>query len=461
MSQKNSKLSPIPATKFYSSCSQVREKIKDIEDRSKSYHLINNSSYNLTKERMPQSLLGPTQDWAEFYRQAEALELADAKSTSINILLTFVYEQPNGHRRFIVAHPEVYWWYFNRALPERRCAYEVIPEGNPCCLYLDLEYQNDLNPRKNGPHMTQTLIEIIICYFLKHWGLSITKKNVLNLDSTTQSKFSRHLIFRIKDTAFTDNINAGRFIKSICSDIEEYIATDGVAFHDVLSYFKREDLEELFIETGKRKKLFIDTAVYSRNRHFRIYKATKWGKLSHLVRAKDCKFKPIKENRDKELEIFLESLVTYFTNKSDLHLLEFTDESGPDSIKYDRSTQFKNSSQLTRDQYQSSPYPAIDKFIMGIVKPGTIRVSKYFDDRQKIAYEIIGNRYCANVGRQHKSNNVYWIADLKNKIVYQKCHDQEDCADFKSEPIPFTDELCFMLDEDDDDIFFSIDQYYY
>ncbi|KAG8041106.1 hypothetical protein G9C98_002094 [Cotesia typhae] len=451
MSQKNSKLNPIPAMKFYGGYSQVRKKIQDIEERNKSYHLTTFG----TQERMPQSLLGPTQDWAEFYRQAEALQLADAKSTSINILLTFVYEQPNGHRKFIVAHPEVYWWYFNRTLPERRCSYEVIPEGSPCCLYLDLEFQTDLNPEHNGPRMTQTLIDILIAFFHKHWELSMTKKNVLNLDSTTKVKFSRHLIFRLKDVAFHDNINAGRFMKSICGEIEDYINTDGVPFHDVLSYFKREELEELFIDTGKRRKLFIDTSVYSRNRHFRIYKATKWGKMSHLVRAKDCKFKPITESRDKELEIFLESLVSYFPEKDNLQLLELSDDIVADLTKYD-STQFRSFTQASREQYHSSPYPAIDKFIMGIVKPGTIRVSKYFEDRQLITYEIIGNRYCANVGRQHKSNNVYWIADLKNKIAYQKCHDQEDCADFRSKPIMFPDELTFIIDEEDDDIFFSV-----
>lgn len=180
-------------------------------------------------------------------------------------------------------------------------------------------------------------------------------------------------------------------MKSICAEIEDYINTDGVPFHDVLSYFKREELEELFIDTGKRRKLFIDTSVYSRNRHFRIYKATKWGKMSHLVRAKDCKFKPITENRDKELEIFLESLVSYFPEKDNLQLLELSDDIVADLTKYD-STQFRSFTQASREQYHSSPYPAIDKFIMGIVKPGTIRVSKYFEDRQLITYEIIGNR---------------------------------------------------------------------
>lgn len=47
-------------------------------------------------------------------------------------------------------------------------------------------------------------------------------------------------------------------------------------------------------------------------------------------------------------------------------------------------------------------------------------------------YSIAGGyRYCANVGRHHKSNNVYFLADLRTNKLYQRCHDG-DCAGFES-----------------------------
>lgn len=69
---------------------------------------------------------------------------------------------------------------------------------------------------------------------------------------------------------------------------------------------------------------------------------------------------------------------------------------------------------------------------------------------------IFHYRYCANIGRPHKSNNVYWVADLKYRCVYQKCHDQDDCPNFKSKATPFPCEINFLLNDEDDDLFFDI-----
>ena len=64
-------------------------------------------------------------------------------------------------------------------------------------------------------------------------------------------------------------------------------------------------------------------------------------------------------------------------------------------------------------------------------------------------------RFCANINRQHKSNNIFWIADLAKKIVYQKCHD-EDCANFVSTPIPIPDEVRFQMDDEFDDLILNM-----
>ena len=40
-------------------------------------------------------------------------------------------------------------------------------------------------------------------------------------------------------------------------------------------------------------------------------------------------------------------------------------------------------------------------------------------------------RYCENIGRAHKNNNIYFVVDLVNKLISQKCHD-EHCIGFQS-----------------------------
>lgn len=239
--------------------------------------------------------------------------------------------------------------------------------------------------------MTQTLIEIFSAYLKKYWDFTCTEKNVLNLDSTTLKKFSRHLIFRFKDIAFKNNIHVGRLVKTICAEIEDYLMNDCSVFHDVLSYFKREDLNELYIESGKKRKLFIDTGVYTRNRHFRIYKATKWGKLSHLIVAPECKYVTLQEHKDKELGIFLESLIAYLPYKKDLILLEMNEDSTSDNVR-NFTQNWTQSQRSSGEEFKNSSIPAVDKFISKLVHPGMIRSFKYFENSNTIVYDIIGNR---------------------------------------------------------------------
>lgn len=41
-----------------------------------------------------------------------------------------------------------------------------------------------------------------------------------------------------------------------------------------------------------------------------------------------------------------------------------------------------------------------------------------------IVYQMARNRWCWNVRRAHKSNNVMFVVDLSQRVFYQKCHDQ-------------------------------------
>ena len=75
--------------------------------------------------RYPHQLFGPTDFWKQFRTQAEALSIANKCSNASDTLCTFVYQNESGYREFIVAHPEVYWWYNMKIPAEARCSYEV------------------------------------------------------------------------------------------------------------------------------------------------------------------------------------------------------------------------------------------------------------------------------------------------------------------------------------------------
>lgn len=57
-----------------------------------------------------------------------------------------------------------------------------------------------------------------------------------------------------------------------------------------------------------------------------------------------------------------------------------------------------------------SPFPELDNFVLGIIKDetavGFIRKWTYVSNSQKIMYDIGNYRFCGNIGRHHKSNNI-------------------------------------------------------
>ena len=124
----------------------------------------------------------------------------------------------------------------------------------------------------------------------------------------------------------------------------------------------------------------------------------------------------------------------------------------------------------TVEGYQHSPYLEIDTFIESVITQGGItgRIRRwiYFHQGELLVYDISHNRWCHNIKRQHKGNNIMQVvhfhipvyrcivfesievsyensqhqvifrllADIRRGVYYQKCHDP-DCKaiDYKSE----------------------------
>ncbi|KFM80780.1 Coiled-coil domain-containing protein 111-like protein, partial [Stegodyphus mimosarum] len=65
---------------------------------------------------------------------------------------------------------------------------------------------------------------------------------------------------------------------------------------------------------------------------------------------------------------------------------------------------------------------------------GFIRKWTFISKEQLLIYDIGNYRFCWNIERHHKSNNIMIIVDIQKKLYYQKCHDPECRAqNFKSE----------------------------
>ena len=91
-----------------------------------------------------------------------------------------------------------------------------------------------------------------------------------------------------------------------------------------------------------------------------------------------------------------------------------------------------------------SPFPRLDAFIasecvwsglIGSIRCWTmLRTDDADESAVTLSYSISGNRYCHRLQRQHKSNGIYVIVSVAERVYYVKCHDA-DCRSFRFGPI--------------------------
>ncbi|GBF87730.1 hypothetical protein Rsub_00441 [Raphidocelis subcapitata] len=86
-----------------------------------------------------------------------------------------------------------------------------------------------------------------------------------------------------------------------------------------------------------------------------------------------------------------------------------------------------------------SPFADVDAFIESVVTQGgaqgCVRSWVYARASGSLLLCIKGNRWCGNVGRQHRSNGVYYSVDLIGGTWHQRCYDPE-CRAYRSECMP-------------------------
>nr|XP_021506430.1 DNA-directed primase/polymerase protein [Meriones unguiculatus] len=315
------------------------------------------------------------------------------------------------------------------------------------------------------------------------YNVHCSAEDVFNLDSSTEEKFSRHLIFQLHEVAFKDNIHVGNFVRKILQPalhllakededkIPEVMSHEASCFSDVL--LKQEvseawekpgppkqcgpDLSFLVVKNSLGEKhLFVDLGVYTRNRNFRLYQSSKKGKCVPLEVAEDNRFIP-KQAKDisEENQYFLSSLVSNVRFSDTLRIL--TCDTSQTRRKWDEYFNSTGTSVEPIEGFQCSPYPEVDQFVLSLVNKhdiqGGIRRWNYFFPEELLVYDICKYRWCENIGRAHKSNNIMILVDLKNEVWYQKCHDPVCRAqNFKSNcfPLPTEVSLLFLLKDEEE-----------
>ncbi|KGL98656.1 Coiled-coil domain-containing protein 111, partial [Charadrius vociferus] len=452
------------------------ERLKKVEERASYYE--RNPLPPVYRPKLSKPFL-PSSVWKLFCRQAEAFNYVKTCKEDVRVFALEKSTQ-SGRRFYLVTTYKELWFYYTKGYKTSLMhCYEVIPEKDACKLYFDLEFYRPANPGVDGKSMVAKLIELVSQKLKEIYDVNCSAKDVLNLDSSTDEKFSRHLIFLPQKTVFKDNSHVGNFVRTIlqpairlmeskaavvipeegagndfqCS--EEAVGLDGSLTNltavegaskgwpaiapetkDMETSHQGENSEFSFLIVNDKegdKQLFVDLGVYTKNRNFRMYKSSKAGKNVILTIAEDNKFVPhCEENVSLEEAYFLSSLICNI--RACVFVL-------PDPM----------------EGYQDSPYPEIDNFVRSLVNKdgvqGGIRQWNYFSLEEILVYDISGYRWCENIGRAHKSNNIMILVDLKKEVWYQKCHDPV-CREknFKSQSFPLPPRIClpFLFNEEEE-----------
>ncbi|KFK26881.1 hypothetical protein AALP_AA8G305600 [Arabis alpina] len=398
--------------------------------------LLREIRIDLSEERKAISRKGV---WATFPRQEEAIKFEKRHD---NVRIFSYQDHFSGQRRFLVSTYEELWKRYKSMDPRHRHHYEVIQEGLPCHMYFDLEFNLKINEGKNVDEMVDILISVILEALHEKYAIEGQEDWIVELDSSTKDKFSRHLIVIIPKVAFKDNLHVGAFVGELCSRI-------------VNAKEKDERLCKLFVHkeaNDSASLLFVDTAVYSRNRCFRLALSSKAGKTSVLLPSGRFKCKDMGEQ-----DVFMTSLICNVASDCEKLLVCKMESDCMKTLCFDTEV---NNNSLVRHQkapnFQvdacpsdmstsyfggKSPFPLLDQFIESIASTGNvsgkIRCWYWFSEESLIVYSMSRNRYCERIGREHKSNHVMYIVDLRRGIYYQKCYDP-DCRDYRSpiRPVP-------------------------
>ena len=158
--------------------------------------------------------------------------------------------------------------------------YEIIAPDTPVHLFLDVEFYKQWNPGQSGHAQLQCLKRQLTAWLSRVFGVPVVPSCVVDLDSSTATKCSRHLIVRMPQRyMFRSVAHAGEVMLAFAQAMR-IAAGEGDPDAAVL-WAAQEDGPRQFI---------VDMAVYTKNRAMRMYLANKRGKQACLLPAVDCTF---------------------------------------------------------------------------------------------------------------------------------------------------------------------------
>ena len=335
----------------------------------------------------------------------------------------------SGSRKYIVTTITRFWTFYQPL--KKKNHYEIIRPDTKVKMFMDLEFYTSENPTKDGVNMTKLVIENTNRMLEEKFNYKNSLSDCLVLDSSRQSKFSIHLIF--KRVIFQDIEAVKQFVNIIMQNLSD------------------KDRESLKVSRKNKVVSFIDTSVYGTFQNFRMFLSEKLGssvplKVAHFdLSTRQQQYEEKVEDK-KEFDIFSASILTAYIEEN---LPTF-------SVSTEEAVQVqnvRNQSNIGGSAYRGgscSPFPEVETHIMNVIQPGCYIVSwKYFKSTDTYGYIVEGNRYCRILGGSHKTQRIIFIFSLKSFSIVQSCF-SDNCKSSLSDPYYLPEDLFKWLGDMED-----------
>lgn len=393
----------------------------------------------------------------------------------------------DGTRRFVVASLRGFWRRYVAVPPAARHFYEIVRERTPCRLYFDIEYLREFNPGADGEQLMRTLRFVVAARLQQCFGVLVDEEDFVDLDSSTAVKFSRHLVVRARpaEALFRDTAHMARWVQAFVSELDAARVED-------------EAVDALWLRDAHGgRHFFADLAVYTRNRAMRLFLSSKFAKAAVLrlrrpapgdKRGEDgasgdgsC-LPPVDEFEEWKRTLICDAWP----------VLDGVDGDGPEAEERarwkawtghaglptkTRLLTYEPQQKRTRSDAatatvpaharvagiaytdpngaavsagaEPSEVPSLDRYVVRVasergaatamIRSRSTTYSGAESGQQRrvrrISYFMARNRWCLNIGREHRSNNVVWHADLEALALHQTCLDSS-CRGYRSQPVP-------------------------
>lgn len=358
--------------------------------------------------------------------------------------------------------------------PGERHFYELLREGRPVQPYLDVDVDLRRFPGADGPAAVAALRRLLPASAA--WAAAGLpplegEGSVVELDSSTVNKFSRHLILRPPNAALVDTAAAGRLVRAFLAEAAA-AASAGCPAAAALFLHGGCGPDAGAAGGGGGSCCVVDAGVYTRNRAFRTALSSKFGKGAVLLpvdaaaaaAALPSQSQPAALSR----ALFLASLVAEVAPGASLldcaacatgapalappplPAVAGGAQPAPQAALRMQQPQPPRPLARTGAPGEPCPLPAVAAAVLAAAEargggPAALRSWAVAGAPQLLLLlSLSRNRFCARVGRPHRSNGVFWVVSLAPAPAgagggccwaHQRCHDV-DCAGFRSPSVP-------------------------